>query len=50
MFGTKIISTYIANSGVLFQHKDKKILVDGVHTKQCNLITMWMRIYWKRWC
>jgi L-ascorbate metabolism protein UlaG (beta-lactamase superfamily) len=36
MFGTKIISTYIANSGVLFQHKDKKILVDGVHTKQCK--------------
>lgn len=37
MFGnTKISLTYIANSGIMFQHKDKKILIDGVHTENCR--------------
>lgn len=34
MFSTaKIELTYIANSGVSVQYKDKKIVIDGVHTK-----------------
>ncbi len=37
MFGASRINVlYIANSGVIIQTKDKKVLIDGVHTERCK--------------
>jgi hypothetical protein len=35
---TKIELIYIANSGICIRHKDRTVVIDGVHTKHLSPI------------